>query len=404
MPAYAYRAKDEHGRTRSGVVDAPDELAADASLRGEGLYVLAVAEAAPAPVPPPRRLSRRELIMFTVQLATLLRAGIPLNTGLADFARDSRGPRLAAVARHVLASLEGGAMLSEAMARLPATFPEVYVAVIRAGETTGHLDRVLFDLVESLEWQETIRRQVRQATIYPALVLIAFAGLLTFLLLFVFPRFKAMFDRLRVPLPLPTRVLLTAADVLAAYWATLLLVVVAVVVGYRLAVSTPGGRLLVDGWKLRLPAIGPVLRNVALARFAHHMETLQRAGVNFVLALDVLERVMGNVAIARAVGLVRQQVITGMSFADALASTGQFPPLVLRMVATGELSGSLEETLHKVGEYYDREVPDTVRRFLAFLEPALIALLAAVVLGAMLAVYLPIYSLITTVRTRPGAR
>jgi type II secretory pathway component PulF len=367
--------------------------------------VISVAEASrPLADPPPRRLARRDLIMFTVQLGTLLRAGIALNTGLADFARDARSPQLAAVARHVLASLEGGAMLSEAMGRAPQIFPDVYVAVIRAGETTGHLDHVLFDLVKSLEWQESIRRHVRQATIYPVMVLIAFGVLMSFLLLFVFPRFKVMFDRIRVPLPLPTRVLLEAGAFLQGYWATLVLALVAAVLAYQLALATPGGRLLVDGWKLRLPAVGQVLRHVALARFAHHMETLHRAGVNFVLALEVLERVVGNAAIARAVAAVREQVIGGVSFADALASTGQFPPLVLRMVATGEMSGSLEESLRRITEYYDREVPDTVRRFLAFLEPAMIALLAVVVLAAMLAVYLPIYSLMTSVRSRPGQR
>lgn len=416
MPIYAYRAKDETGRTRVGTLEAPDDAAADTSLRREGLYILAVTElverpqrepAAPArrrevAAPAPRRLSRRDLILFTVQLGTVLRAGIPLNTGLDDFARDTRNPRLAAVAHHILTSLEGGALLSDALAQLPDTFPEVYVAVVRAGETTGHLDQVLLDIVKSLEWQDGIRRQVRQASIYPALLLLAFFGLMALLFLFVFPRFKPIFERLRVPLPLPTRIVLGVGDFLQTYWAMLLLTIVAIVVSYRLIAGTSGGRLLVDRIKLHLPIFGAILRNVALARFTHHMETLQRAGVNFILALQVLERVVGNSVMARAVAQVRERVISGMSFAEALASTGQFPPLVLRMVATGEMSGSLEETLAKVTEYYDREVPDAVRRFLVLLEPAMIAVMAVVVLGAMLAVYLPIYGMVMNIRTRPS--
>lgn len=409
MPVYTFRAKDEAGRTRVGKVEGADGTAVDASLRNEGLYVISVEPtlgAPPRPTTParPARLSRRDLILFTIQLGTLLRAGIPLNTGLDDFARDTRNRRLAAVSRHILTDLQNGALLSEAMGRLPDTFPDVYVAVIRAGETTGHLDQVLLDLVKSLEWQDGIRRQVRRASIYPAILLTAFFGLMALLFLFVFPRFKLIFDRLRVPLPLPTRIVLGTGDFLQAYGAPLLMGFVALVLAYRLVASTESGRLFVDGLKLRLPIFGKILRNVALARFSHHMETLQRAGVNFMLALTVLEHLVGNNVMARAVAQVRERVVSGLSFADALASTNQFPPLVLRMVATGEMSGSLEETLQKVTEYYDREVPDSVQRLLAFLEPTMIAVLAVIVLGAMLAVYLPIYSLVTSVRARQGPR
>lgn len=406
MPHYAYKAKDAGGKTVTGLMEAPSEDQVDLTLRQKGLYVISVqartepTQRAKRPAASVGRVSRRDLILFTTHLGILFSAGVSLTDGLREFAQEPPNPRLGRVAASVLQSVEEGALLSEAMARLPGTFPEVYVAMVRAGETSGRLDQVLMDLVKSLEWQEEIARQIRQASIYPIILLSAFSGLVIFLVTFVFPRFSVVLSRIGAPLPLPTRILMGAGDFFRANWAMLLLGIFALVLGYRFLRSVPAGRLLVDRVKLRLPILGNIFLEVALARFAHHMETLYRAGVEFVRALTVLEQVVGNRVIARAVAQARERVIAGMSFTDALRSTGQFPPLVLRMVGTGETSGSLDVSLAKVTQYYDREVPNAVRRFFAFLEPAIIACLAGVVLVAVLSVYLPIYSLLSNVRAR----
>jgi len=166
------------------------------------------------------------------------------------------------------------------------------------------------------------------------------------------------------------------------------------VVLYRLWGRTTGGRLAIDRFKLQLPIFGTILRKVALSRFTHNLETLHRAGVEFVYALTVLERVVGNAAIARAVAQVKERVIGGMAFTEALRASGEFPPLVLRMVASGEMSGNLADSLGKVSQYYDKEVPDSVRRLFALIEPAMITVMAVVVLGSILSVFLPIYNIL----------
>lgn len=406
MPRYAYRAKDEAGKTVAGVLEAPNEGEADSSLRNQGLFVISVREEAqrqakPAAIASAGRISRRDLILFSIHLATILGGGIPLAAGLRDFAEEATNPKMRAVAQRILASVEGGALMSEAMARMPRTFPEVYVAMVRAGEASGRLDQVLMDQVASLEWQDGIVRQIRQASLYPLLLLTALGGLMGLLFTFVLPRFAAILTKTGAPLPLPTKIVLGVGTFLQTNWPTVALGIVAVVVGYRFLLTFPAGRLLVDRVKLRLPIFGNIILKVALGRFAHHMETLYRAGVDFVVTLTVVERMVGNAWIARAVAQVRERVMAGMSFTDALRSTGQFPPLVLRMVGSGELAGNLGDSLAKVTQYYDREVPDAVRRLFAFLEPAMIACLTLVVLGAILSVYLPIYTILARISARP---
>jgi type IV pilus assembly protein PilC len=406
MPRYAYRAKDEAGKTVAGVLEAPNEGEADSSLRNQGLFVISVREEAqrqakPAAIASAGRISRRDLILFSIHLATILGGGIPLAAGLRDFAEEATNPKMRAVAQRILASVEGGALMSEAMARMPRTFPEVYVAMVRAGEATGRLDQVLMDQVASLEWQDGIVRQIRQASLYPILLLTALGGLMVLLFTFVLPRFAAILTKTGAPLPLPTKIVLGVGTFLQANWPTVALGIAAVVVGFRFLLTFPAGRLLVDRVKLRLPIFGNIILKVALGRFAHHMETLYRAGVDFVVTLTVVERMVGNAWIARAVAQVRERVMAGMSFTDALRSTGQFPPLVLRMVGSGELAGNLGDSLAKVTQYYDREVPDAVRRLFAFMEPAMIACLTVIVLGAILSVYLPIYTILSRISARP---
>lgn len=409
MPHYAYRAKDDYGKTVTGLVEAPTEDEVDLSLREKGLYVISVearAQAQPGAkrpaAKPVGRVSRRDLILFTSHLQTLFSAGIPLTPGLREFAEEAPSKAIGAVAASILERVEGGTMLSDAMAQFPNVFPELYVALVRAGEASGHLDAVFADIVTHLEWQQGILSQVRQASIYPAVLLSALTGLVILLFTFVLPRFAKILERTGAPLPLPTKIVLVVGGFMQANWTYLLFGTVALVVAVRLLVRTPGGRLAMDRLKLQLPVFGAIIRKIALSRFAHNLETLHRAGVEFVYALTVLERVVGNAALARAVAQVKERVIGGMAFTDALRATGEFPPLVLRIVASGEMSGNLADSLGKVSQYYDKEVPDSVRRLFGLIEPVMITVLAVVVLGSILAVFLPIYGILGKIGGQRG--
>jgi type IV pilus assembly protein PilC len=405
MPHYAYKAKDDDGKTVTGLMEAPSEDQVDVSLREKGLYIISVqaraAQAQRAAKKPAARsvgkLSRRDVLLLTTHLQTLFSAGIPLAAGLREFAEEPPSKGCGAVANAILESVEGGVMLSDAMGKFPRVFPEIYVALVKAGEASGHLDAIFADLIKAIEWQENIASQVRQASIYPAILLTALGGLVTLLFTFVLPKFADILKKTGAPLPLPTKIVLAIGGFMQANWTYLLFGIVALVVGVRLAVRTEGGRLAMDRFKLQLPVFGSILQKVALSRFCHHLETLQRSGVEFIYALTVLERVVGNAYIARALVRVRNQVIGGMGFADALRTTRQFPPLVLRMVANGEMSGNLPDSLGRVSEYYDKEVPDVVRRVFALIEPVMITVLAVVVLGSILSVFLPIYGVLAKI-------
>lgn len=406
MPHYAYKAKDDGGRTVSGLLEAPSEDQLDRSLRDQGLYVISVeARAAaqgtraarPSARGPAGRISRRDLILFTTHLATLFSASIPLAPGLREFAEEPPSRAAGTVARAILENVEGGAMLSDAMARLPGIFSDIYIALVKAGEASGHLDAVFNDIVAALEWQQTIVSSVRQASIYPLILMSALGGLVMLLFTFVLPRFAGILEKTGAAMPLPTKIVLAVGRFMQANWLTVLAVIVVTVIAHRLWVRTAGGRLLMDQIKLQLPFFGPILRKVALSRFSHNLETLLRSGVEFVYALTVLERVVGNAYIARALADVRGRVVGGMGFADALRITRQFPPLILRMVANGEISGDLPGSLAKVSQYYDKEVPDAVKRLFTLIEPVMITVLAFVVLGSILSVFLPIYTVLSKI-------
>ena len=408
MPQYAYRAKDDGGRTVTGLMDAPTEDQVDQSLRERGLYIISVeTRAQPRAVarkpraPKVGKISRRDLILLSTHLGTLFSAAIPLAPGLKEFAEEAPGKTVGTVAQGLLERVEGGAMLSDAMAQYPNVFPDIYVALVKAGEASGQLDAVFADLVASLEWQQTIISQVRQASLYPMILLSALGGLVTLLFTFVLPRFAGILQKTGAPIPLPTKIVLAIGVFMQANWTYLLTGLVVAVVVFRLWIRTPGGRVGWDYVKLHLPLFGSIFRRVALSRFAHYLETLQRAGVEFVYALTVLERVVGNAYMARALARVREQVVGGMRFTDALRATRQFPPLVIRMVANGELSGDLPGSLAKVSQYYDKEVPDAVRRIFGLIEPIMITVLAVVVLGSILSVFLPIYTVLGKMSARP---
>jgi type IV pilus assembly protein PilC len=404
MPSYTYQAMDFQGRRVSGVVEAASEQEADQTLVRQGLYVIAVRERPARParrVSASLRISRGDLIMFTVHLATVLSSGIPLVAGLTDFAQEAPNPRLRRVAEVIRESVEGGTTLSEAMAHLPGAFPEMYVNMVEAGEQTGRVDAVLFDLVTFLEWQTSLVSQIRTASVYPLMLLTAITGLFTLMVVFVLPRFTQVMIKANVPLPMPTQVMLGIGTVLTEYWSLILLGGVGAYFAFRTLVNTSGGRYALDRLKLSLPGVGEVLRRIALGRFSRTLETLYRAGVEFSRTMSVVERVVGNSVISRAIGEARQRVLAGSSLAAALRATGEFPPLVLRMIATGESSGTLEQTLNRVTQYYEREVPASVRRLFTLFESFTYIILGVVVLVTALSLYSPIYTMLRSLRVAP---
>ncbi len=338
-----------------------------------------------------RPVKRRELINFTVHLGAAIGGGIPILQAFEDLELQTSNRRMKGAIGVIMEDLRGGSSLSDALSRHPHIFSDVYVSMIRAGETSGSLVQVLQHLTGFLEWQDGLASEVKRATIYPAAVLIAVIGLIGVLVGFVFPRILPVILSLKVPLPFITRAVMGLANLVRYGWYWILLAGAGFFFLIRFLKATEGGRLILDAIKLRLPVIGGLIERVCLSRFSHHLGILLRTGVDISQSLSIVERVVGNAVIAQAVSEAREKVIQGGSLWRSLQETGVFPPLVIRMIFIGETTGTIDATLERVTEYYDREVPATVKKLFAVLEPLIIVMLAAVVLTVALSIFIPLY-------------
>jgi len=373
------------------------------TLREMDLYLV---DAAPEKSPSPltftfaRRVKRRELINFTVQLGASIQAGIPILQAFEDLESQTTNRAMKQAVQTIMEDLRGGTSLSDALSRHPAIFSGVYVNMVMAGEASGSLVKVLENLTAFLEWQENLSSDVKRATIYPATVFLAVIALVGILLGFVFPRILPVIQNLKVPLPFITRAVMALADLLRHGWYWLLLGGAGFVILIRFLKATEAGQLVVDAMKLRLPMVGGLVEKICLSRFAHHLGTLLAAGIDITQTLTIAEQVVGNKVIAQAISEAREKVTQGGSLWHSLQETGVFPPMIIRMIFVGESTGSIDNMMGRVTEFYDREIPATVKRFFAVMEPLLIVFLAAIVLTIALSIFIPLYNALGTVGRR----
>lgn len=402
MPNFSYQARGRFGQKVNGSMMAGNEEELAVTLREMDLYLVAAKpeERSSRISLFARRIKRRELINFTVHLAAAAGAGIPILQAFDDLETQTTNRKMVNAIRTVREDLQGGSSLSDAMARHPQIFSDVYVSMIKAGEASGSLVQVLQHLTGFLEWQDGLASEIKRATIYPATVLIAVMLLVGVLTGFVFPRILPVILNLKVPLPLITRVVMAVADMVRYGWYWILLAGTSLFFLIRLLKENENGILLVDAIKLRLPVIGPLVEKICLSRFAHHMSILFRTGVDISQSLSIVERVVGNAVMAQAVREAKEQVLQGGPLWRSLQETGVFPPLVIRMIFVGETTGTMDTTLMRVTEFYDREIPASVKRVFAVLEPLIIVLLAAIVLIVALSIFLPLYSTLGRVGRR----
>jgi len=396
MARYDYTAVDDYGRKARGTMSSPDEKSLRDQLGAMGMHLVSnrqVAESSGRGLFQ-QKIKRLDLIDFTYHLKTLLGAGVSLVIGLSDVAEQSTNLEFREVLRDIRRNVQSGATLSGAFALHPDVFPEVFVSIMRAGEVTGNMDGALSDLHKFLTWQEELGKTIRQATYYPMTVVGMVSGLIILLFTFVFPRFLSIFKGAAIDLPLPTRVVIAISEFFRDYGLYTLAAIALGVVALRMFGRTEAGRLRVDGWKLKIPLVGEVIRGIEMSQFSHFTASLFRAGVEMTQALAVVEKVMGNRVLAAVVRQAREELIAGGALSVALRKSGEFPPMVLRMVSAGESSGNLDDTLDNVSAYYDREVPAIVKKTFAILEPAMTILLALVVLGAALSFFLALYKMV----------
>ena len=365
--------------------------------RGRMLTQSVAARRAPVAVPvakKKRRIKAKTLAIFTRQLSVMIDAGLPLVQCLDLLAREEPDKKLAEAIRYVRQDLEAGASLAEAMSRQPQAFNPLFTHMVAAGEAAGILDTIFKRLSVYIEKQAKLQSQVKSAMIYPSAVIVI-AGIVVGVLLWkVIPTFASLFAGLNASLPLPTRIVIRASDMFVFALPALIAGGFLGAFMFRRYYATQAGRLKVDGFLLRMPLIGIILRKVAVARFCRTLSTLISAGVPILTGLEITARTSGNAVVEAAVLQARQAIERGETISAPLRATGVFPPMVAQMIGAGESTGALDTMLAKIAEFYEDDVDVAVAGLLTVLEPVMIAFLGVIVGSIIISMYLPLFELI----------
>jgi type II secretory pathway component PulF len=396
MAKFEYRARDEKGRLVTGSLEADNRNTAAMQFDSLGLFLVSIKEVKGASRAADgdlfarfRKVKFDDLIFLTRQLQTVIRAGIPLNTGLSALEEQTENQVLKGAIRDISKDVDKGQKFSDALARHKRIFSESYISMVRTGEEGGTLEEVLGRLSTLMEFQMKTREMLKAALRYPTFVVSALILCFVILVRFVVPRFTGMFKAAKVELPLPTRLLMAINDLSQDYGIFILLGVVALVVLFVVYKKTAMGALTIDRVKLQIPIVGPIILKICMARFANMFENLVKTGVPVVRALDIVAHTVGNEFVAQKIGEIGAKIEKGKGITKPLKEAGIFPPLVIHLISTGEETGSLEEMLKEISNHYDLEVSYSVNRLSAWIEPILTVGLGGMVLFLALALFMP---------------
>jgi type IV pilus assembly protein PilC len=431
MPKFNYVAMDSRGKETKGTLEVANQNEAVGRLKEMGFFPTKVVEAEKAKekgegkgkaaarggkkgagginisIPGlSGRVKPKILTTFTRQLATLVDAGLPLLRGLRVLEKQERHPTLKKIIGELGISIEGGSTFSEALAQHPKVFNRLFVNMVKAGELGGVLEVVLARLADFMEKAQKIKGKVIAAMFYPTAVITVAVVILAVLMIWVVPKFKEIFKDMLPGKDLPgfTQFVLSISDAIAHHFIVTALVVVAFVIAFVAFIRTRFGRRIFDKFKLNMPALGPVISKVAISRFTRTLGTLVSSGVPILQALTIVKETSGNVIVGAAVGAVHESVKEGETITAPLEASGVFPPMVISMVDVGEQTGALPEMLMKIADNYDEEVDNAVAAMTSLLEPIMIVFLAVVVGSIVIALFLPLITLMENVGESPGEK
>jgi MSHA biogenesis protein MshG len=407
MAVFAYKARNPRGELVEGRLESSDSSAVADHLLNTGITPIDIRETRGsassvraiggffAP-----KVTLVDLMLFSRQMYTLLKSGVPIMRALAGLEESSTNPTFRAVIADLRASLDSGRELSAAMRQHPKVFSHFYVSLVRVGEATGALQDVFLRLYEHLEFEKEIRDRIKSALRYPAFVVVAMIAALVVINIVVIPAFAKLFAGFNAPLPLMTRILIGVSDFTVHYWPLLAALVAGAIVGFQAWKSTPKGKYAWDRFKLRIPVAGPIINRATLARFARSFALSMRSGVPVVQGLTTVAGVVDNDFIANRIEQMRAGVERGESVLRTASAAGIFTPVVLQMVAVGDETGELDDLMVEVAELYEREVEYDVKNLAAQIEPILIVFLGVIVLILALGVFLPVWDLAQVARRR----
>jgi type IV pilus assembly protein PilC len=392
MPIYAWKAINAEGKTQSGKSQAADPDALAANLEQAGQLLLKATLVKPGFSLGSKKVGREQLLNFSFQLSMMLRAGVTILDALRDVAEGEGNAAMREVIGNLIEALSSGKTLSQSMLTQPKVFDEVYVNLIQAGEQTGQLTEVLEDLTETLKWQHEMASQTRKALTYPIIVSVVITCVLIFMLGYVVPQITQLLKTMQIELPWQTRVLMWMSDMVVNQWPFVILFFSGIAL-FFIVVSKASGRMKTraDSVKLKLPILGKVLSRIALARFSYVLAMLYAAGVTVTDALKVVEKAVGNQAMADAIKSARFQIHKGKSLSAAFSGNDLFPPMVISMLRVGEATGSLDKSLKNVSYMYTREARDAVENLQASLQPIMTVVLGGIMAVIMIFTLGPLY-------------
>ena len=396
MPTFEYTARTATGQEQTGTIDLGSRDEVVAHLRRNRLVLVRIREAKKAKKG--GRVPTRDVVIFTRQFATMINSGLPLVQALDILAKQTENKVLSGVTKEVVYDVESGHTLADALSKHSNAFSELYKNMVAAGEAGGILDTILLRLATFLEKNDAIVRKVKGAMIYPAVIFTVAGIAIVILLIFVIPVFQTMFAGAGIELPLPTRIVIGASNLLKNYWWAIGLGIGGLGWSIKRYYATSNGKLVLDRLMLKAPVLGDLLRKSAVSRFTRTLGTLISSGVSILDGLEITAKTAGNRVIHDAIMGSRASIAGGETIASPLEKSGVFPPMVTSMISVGEATGGLDEMLTKIADFYDEEVDAAVSTLLSLMEPVMIVVLGVVVGGMIVAMYLPIFNMVNAVQ------
>ncbi|RKY90994.1 hypothetical protein DRQ15_06065 [candidate division KSB1 bacterium] len=398
MPNFYYRAINNFGQIVEDVLEAPNLGVVTERLDNWGLTPLQIREHKPIQSSFLKKLNEKkiksdEIVLFTKQLTTLLKAGVPLLSALEALVEQASNSKLRSIIQDIYISVESGNSFSDALDKHRDVFPKLYASSVRAGEMSGSLDEVLERMATMLSYEKETRDKIKSAMRYPIIVVCALVLAFVILILMVIPKFAAMFQQLGATLPLPTRVLIAINDLFQNYGIFIFSAVVALFLVFKRYTKTSKGHFQWDKIKLRLPLFGPLILKNSLSRFAKMFETLNRSGLPILETLGIVAETVGNLAVGEEIRKISLGVQKGEGLARPLRRSELFPPMVVRMIAIGEQSGSLDSMLENISRHYDIEVDYAIKKMTSMIEPLLTVVIGLFVAFLAISIFMPMWNI-----------
>ncbi|MBM2820732.1 MAG: type secretory pathway, component PulF [Candidatus Berkelbacteria bacterium] len=401
---FTYVVKGKDGQVQNGVIEAVNEGVASKQLHEQGLFVLEIKKLGsnlPGGIHKSisipfigGKVSLKDRIIFTQQLAMMIKAGLPLMDAFGALQEQTENSNFAQIISEVSADVKGGKPMSESLEKYPKVFSKLYVAMVRSGEKSGKLDENLERLSDQLQKDYELISKIKAALTYPVVVIVALFAIVIVMLIFVVPQMKAIFSDIGAELPIITKIVLGTSDVILKYWYIFIAIILVIVIGLRLWTRTDSGKMSWDKFKLRIPLIGPLIKKIYMARFNRTMGSLVASGLPMLDIIDTVGEVVNNQVYQDAFKRIGKDIENGIQLSESLKKQHIFPPMIYHLVAVGEKSGKLDYVLLSMANFFDKEVETQTSNLSTLIEPILIVIIGAGVGLVVASVIMPIYSLV----------